>query len=518
MFLFASDSFSPRRFSAPAVLHCLLFFVVLLLTTTLHTRPADATARDDGAHYDISYFWSTDLDRVRLVAIEIGRLLGPEVSSELRIVTDNSKYGLVYDRNGDEASTRQLAATHSKILQQGGFEGAYAVRESKYDYIYNIRYSSGTKLRKMKRDFEKVFTYLGEGVAKELYVTRDAGGNYELIYRRRGDYESTKKIAKKHSGLLSETGLTAGLSREKNSMVAYSLGGFSSGRGGFVVDSPDNIRKSRPRKFSAPDEPDVSFEKLELAVENYIKGLRRKGLISSDERTAWSVYDFTTGKKVVDINEDLPLQAASMIKPFVCLAFFHEARRGRIVYGPRSRAKMEAMIQRSNNSATNWIMKQVGGPRAVQRILDRNYGYIFKQTRIVEYIPSGGRTYRNKASAHDYSRYLFALYHNRLPYSKEMKRIMNLPGRDRIYTGAHAVPKGTKVYNKTGSTSRLCGDMGILMVPGRNGRLYAYTVIGIIEKPRGARSYSRWIKARGDAIREVSNIIYYAMKSRHGLI
>ena len=57
---------------------------------------------------------------------------------------------------------------------------------------------------------------------------------------------------------------------------------------------------------------------------------------------------------------------------------------------------------------------------------------------------------------------------------------MALPGSDRIYTGPREIPKGAKVYNKTGSTARLCGDMGILSIQGRVGKRYPYTVIGVI--------------------------------------
>ena len=59
---------------------------------------------------------------------------------------------------------------------------------------------------------------------------------------------------------------------------------------------------------------------------------------------------------------------------------------------------MRRMIQRSDNRATNWIMRQVGGPRAIERVLKKNYPAMFTKTSIVEYIPAGGRTYRNKAS------------------------------------------------------------------------------------------------------------------------
>ena len=271
--------------------------------------------------------------------------------------------------------------------------------------------------------------------------------------------------------------------------------------------------QSRTAPRSAPSSSD-----LEQQIESYIGRLRSSGRITSNERTAWSVYDFNSGKKLVSINEDVPLQCASMVKPYVALAFFHEVNRGRFSYGSRSRSNMEAMIQRSNNSSTNWVIDQVGGPNAVQRILTRNYGDIFQNTSIVEKIPSGGRTYKNKSSAHDYSRFLFSLWNNNLPSSREMRRLMALPGRDRIYTGARRVPEGTLVYNKTGSTARLIGDMGILVARDNAGRRYPYTMIGIIEKSSRASNYGSFASSRGNTIREVSNLAYTEMKKRHDLI
>jgi beta-lactamase class A len=206
-----------------------------------------------------------------------------------------------------------------------------------------------------------------------------------------------------------------------------------------------------------------------------------------------------------------------MIKPYLALAFFHRVQEGRIIYGPASRNHMELMIQKSDNESTNWVMKQVGGPAGVQSILKRHYPALCKRVSIVEYIPTGGRTYRNRASAGDYSRYLFALWNRKIPYANEMLRIMALPGRDRLFTDAKRVPEGTLVYNKTGSTAMCCGDMGILCARGKDGKCYPYTVIGIIESSRKSSSYGTWISARADMIREVSNLVYTAMKNLHRL-
>jgi beta-lactamase class A len=159
----------------------------------------------------------------------------------------------------------------------------------------------------------------------------------------------------------------------------------------------------------------------------------------------------------------------------------------------------------------------VGGPRAVERLLKKQYPAIFQDIHLVEYIPPGGRTYRNKASVHDYSRFLYAIWKDEIAGASEIKRLMALPGPDRIYMGVRDVPKGTRVYNKTGSTARLCADMGILSVRGPDGRRYPYTLIGIIEKEQSAPNYTTWIRSRGNIIRSVSGIVYKSIAQNHDI-
>lgn len=257
---------------------------------------------------------------------------------------------------------------------------------------------------------------------------------------------------------------------------------------------------------------------LEGRIDGFVKTLRTQGKIRGDERTAWLVYDLTNRETLASINENAQLQAASMIKPFLALAFFHQVEAGQIIFGPESRSKLDLMIQKSDNDATNWIMQRTGGPAATQALLKRHYSSICQQISIVEFIPAGGRTYRNKASAADYGRFLEALWARQLPHSEEILRSMALPGMDRLYTDAKNVPSGTQVFNKTGSTSMCCGDMGILVARGRDGRSYPYMVIGVIESARNnSNNYSSWISNRADVIREVSNIAYLGMKERYPL-
>lgn len=257
---------------------------------------------------------------------------------------------------------------------------------------------------------------------------------------------------------------------------------------------------------------------LAIKIDRHIKSLRAKGGLRSDERTAWIVYDFTSGREVANINGSSSLQAASMVKPFLALAFFHEVDAGRLTYSATARRHMELMIQKSNNESTNWVMRQTGGPTKTEAILKRNYSNLCPQIRIVEYIPEGGRTYRNEGSAEDYGRFLHSLWYRRLPQSDEMLRVMGLPGNDRLYTKVKSVPTGTRVYNKTGSTAMCCGDMGIVVAQGRDGKTYPYALIGIIESSRrNNANYSSWITSRANVIRSVSNLVYLEMKKRYPL-
>lgn len=372
------------------------------------------------------------------------------------------------------------------------------------------------------RDYRKqVAGVLGPAVAKDLkVVTR--GNLIGLVYVRNGDSAGATRVAKSHTRLLRGQGMDAAspIRSENWTLVGDAAASAVAGSSGVsmtkTATAPPAMPVSRRSKMTSTERT-REIHDLEAAVEDYINRLRKDGKLGPDERTGWSVYDFTTGEKLVTINEDQQFQAASLVKPFIAAAFFYKVKKGELSYNRESRRHMEQMIQHSNNASTNWVTRKVGGPQAVQRILKQQYPSIFQEIHLVEYIPAGGKTYRNKASLHDYSRFLYALWKENIVGAREIKRLMVLPGPDRIYTGVRAVPKGTKVYNKTGSTARVCGDMGILNVKGPDSKWYPYTVIGIIEKERNAANYTSWIRSRGDIIRHVSGIVYQSIARNHNI-
>jgi beta-lactamase class A len=361
------------------------------------------------------------------------------------------------------------------------------------DASYDVSYLWHPSRQAVEAYEKKAASLLGPDVASRLRVVQGED-NYGLIYLRQGDRDSAFTVARSHTRLLTRHGLEAATIIRSQAWA--------------VVDGP------APKRAVVRRAPATG---LEAKVERLIDGLRRRGWVRSDERTAWSVYDFTSGKKLVSINEDTPLETASLVKPFIALAFFDAVKDGKFKYGDFEREQMEAMIRESDNEAADWFLRRLGGPAAAQRRLKSGYGSLLSDLRLVEYIPRNGRTYRNKASAHDYSRFLFALWNGDLPGSAEIKRVMGLPKRERLVDGAHAVPSDTPVYDKTGTTGRLCGDMGILVAKGAGGKTYPYILVGVIQKDGRTRHYGAWMKRRGDVIRRVSSLVYEDISARHDL-
>jgi beta-lactamase class A len=514
-----------------------LLFCVLQLFISAFSIPGELHAAKR-ERFDIIYILSKDLERVLDYKEELETIFGSKVRKKLKIVGKGDKYAIIYDANDTARSITKTLIEHGELLRKAGFDEAWATKEQDFHSLYNVSYGLGPNLDILIKRYKKLYSYLGKEVRKDLFIERTDYGNYTLIYRRRGSKYSTTKIAKRHEKLLRRKRIRVSVTVENNNTVVYGESSLINDKGdpsviiGKKVSNPKTglpnprkrivkttpgKRKKRMAKAVSTTATLSASNTFEKTIESYINSLRSKGKISRDEATGWMVYDLASDKPIVDINADYAFQAASMIKPFVALAFFHQAKNGKFIYGPRSRRKMEAMIQRSNNSATNWIMRQVGGPAACERILKKYYSHIFKKTEITEYIPANGRTYRNKALPSDYVRFLRALWNKELPYGKEIRRLMALPGRDRLYHGT-PIPQGTLVYNKTGSTAHLCGDMGILVPKTRNGGRYPYVIVGIIERRSRPSDYGRWMDSRSKVIRQVSTLVYKEMKKEHMLL
>ena len=260
---------------------------------------------------------------------------------------------------------------------------------------------------------------------------------------------------------------------------------------------------------------------LEQKIDDFVKQFRgRRGPLLSTDRTSFVVYDLSKEEKLVSINEDQKMMAASLIKNFVMLAYFHEVKHGRLKHTNTNRVHLRQMIKVSSNTSTNHFIKLIGGPRKVNRILKANYSY-FKQTEIVEYIPGNGRTYRNTTSAHDLNKFYVQLWHEHLPHSKKMKYYLELPNGDYIYKKTR-IPSSVKVYNKTGTVYGLIGDSGILVLRDPKGNPRPYVFTGLIEdktktSTRKRRiSFGTWVGQRANILRKVSERAYGYIFNSYG--
>lgn len=250
---------------------------------------------------------------------------------------------------------------------------------------------------------------------------------------------------------------------------------------------------------------------LQNLINQRIRQMREQGLLSANEKTAWIVSDLRRNNTVVALNANEPLQAASMVKPLIIQAYLMcHYNKDPVLYplSPRVMNEMREMIVTSNNEFTNHIIKRLGGPQGVQWMLKKEAPHVFRDIQIVEYIPQGGKTYRNRASAADYDRFLQALWAKTLPGADQLLAMMAIPNNDRIRTKTQFVPQSATIYDKTGSTSMCCGNTGIIECRDADGGRFSYTFTGIIEKSVRVENYADWITSRSNRMREISDLVY----------
>jgi beta-lactamase class A len=548
-------------------------FTLILLVVMFFTCFVEGAKAAKRETFAIVYLRTKDFDKVLDYKEELETILDIEVRKKLKIVGWGSgDFAVIYDGRLSARTVSPTLIKHAEMLSKTGFDEPYASKEQDFYSLYNVSYGMGRNLDSLKGTYQILYSCLGEEVKRDLFIERTDYGNYLLVYRLRGDEASTTAVAKKQTTILRGKKIAASITKENNNDVVYGESSLMDDgdsddqalckipdlnensrlllkNNSLVVAQPlppvpqkndpisgskidpqvslksapslppklevtiNSAKKSQPDRLSATSEN----TKVERTIVEYIDNLRSKGVIGNDESTGWMVYDLENDRNIAGINVDVEFQAASMIKPFVALAFFHKVKEGKLQYDAQSKRQMEAMIQKSSNSATNYIMRKAGGPEQCDSILKRYYGHIFKKTDIKEYIPADGRTYLNGAPPADYVRFLRSLWKQELPYGKEMRRVMALPGRDRLYYGT-TIPRGTLVYNKTGTTAHLCGDMGILVTRTRKGDTYPYAIVGIIERRSKASDYGQWMASRGRVIREVSTLVYEGLKKDHQLL
>jgi beta-lactamase class A len=477
--------------------------------------------------YNISYGVGSSLNDLKDQYQDVSRILGKEVGKGLCIQKiDSNTYALLYLRRGEVRATYQLAQKQAKALKKEGIKTA-VMPENNDPIVFGLAsrpHAAEVKTAaKQSRQQEKtassaevaeqvaaISREIAQSASKEQAAPKEQATQKEQPAPKeqpaaKEQAVPKEQIVQKEQPAPKEQVIQSEQTAAKEPMIQRDEA--------VLREAPVAKEILAEAEASAATRANPDFGR---SIESFIQGQREKRKLTSDESTGWMVYDLSRNEILVDINSDQVFQAASMIKPYIALAYFHQVQNGKLQYTQESRRKMEAMIQHSNNSAANWLMRKVGGPEECEAILRGSYGFIFKNTQIKEYIPAGGRTYCNTSIPSDYIRFLQALWLKKLPYESEMRRLMALPKRGRLYDGT-PIPEGTQVYSKTGTTAHLCGDMGILVAQTRAGQPYPYAMVGIIETQARPSDYGNWMLTRGNIIRQVSTLVYQELKKQHNL-
>jgi beta-lactamase class A len=215
-----------------------------------------------------------------------------------------------------------------------------------------------------------------------------------------------------------------------------------------------------------------------------------------------AALDLNTGQQV-SINGDEPFPMASTVKVAVAAAYLAQVDHGRRslddrIGGRSARSLMEAMMIRSDNHATDVLIRDLGGPKAVQQWVDWNG---LTGIRVDRTIAQLLRARRDLWDVRDSSTpvAMVQLLHklDRGKVLKPWSRVILQDMMGRCKTGKNRIrgllPSNVRVENKTGTLSGYTSDVGFITLP--NGHRVAVAVFarGGANRPRTIAEAARAI-------------------------
>ena len=215
-----------------------------------------------------------------------------------------------------------------------------------------------------------------------------------------------------------------------------------------------------------------------------------------------AAVDLASGD-LVSINGDQPFPMASTVKIAIAANYLAQVEHGRRslddMIGGRSAARlMEAMIIRSDNPATDLLLRDLGGPATVQAWLtqhqlsgirvDRSIAQLLRARRDL-------RDIRDSSTPQAMVELLRRIDDGGLLRPSSRSYLLGLmarckTGRNRI---RGLLPAGTPVENKTGTLSGLSTDVGFITLPGGRRLAVAFFARGGTNRPRSIAQAARAI-------------------------
>ena len=206
-----------------------------------------------------------------------------------------------------------------------------------------------------------------------------------------------------------------------------------------------------------------------------------------------AAIDLRSGQ-TVSVNGDKAYPMASTVKVAVAAAYLAQVDYGRrsiddLIGGRSAHSLMQAMLIRSDNQATDILIRDLGGPSAVQGWIDfhRLPGVRIDRT-IAQLLAAKRDLYdpRDSATPEAMVTLLRELDQGRLlrPASKNyllstMRRCITGSNRMKAF-----LPFGTPVEHKTGTLDGLTTDVGFITLPDGRRLAVAFFARGGVDRPR----------------------------------
>ncbi len=215
-----------------------------------------------------------------------------------------------------------------------------------------------------------------------------------------------------------------------------------------------------------------------------------------------AALDLTTGN-IVSIQGDRPFPMASTVKVAVAALYLAQVDHGRrslddMINGLSARTLMQRMMVHSDNRATDILLNDLGGPRALHDWLQANGLTGLRVDRTIAQLLGDRRDlwdHRDSSTPTAMVNLLRRIYRAELIKPESRNYLLRLmaqcqTGKNRLKA---LLPFGTPVEHKTGTLNGLTDDVGFITMP--DGRRIAIAVFarGGSNRPRTIAEAARTI-------------------------
>ena len=215
-----------------------------------------------------------------------------------------------------------------------------------------------------------------------------------------------------------------------------------------------------------------------------------------------AALDLQTGETVA-VKGHTPFPMASTVKIAVAALYLSQVEHGRrslddVIDGVTARSLMSRMMIRSDNRATDLLLNDLGGPKALHEWLSQNGVHGLRVDRTIARLLADKRDLwdvRDSSTPLAMVELLRRIYRAELIRPSSRNNLLDLMAR--CQTGKNRIrgllPFGTPVENKTGTLNGLTDDVGFITMP--DGRRIAIAVFarGGSDRPRTIAETARVI-------------------------